>query len=181
MLFGPLLVILPLQNSPIPATLNLPEHITVRISRVSPEFDDVSLPVYATEGSAGMDICAGVEGETVIQAGETALIRTGLTIEVPPGYEAQIRPRSGLAVRHQVGILNSPGTIDSDYRGEVKIILTNFGKSAFTVRRGDRIAQMVIARYARVEWKEVAALEETPRGEGGFGHTGIAGKQRNNG
>jgi dUTP pyrophosphatase len=105
---------------------------------------------------------------------ETVLVPTALSIELPEGYEAQVRPRSGLAVKHQIGILNSPGTIDSDYRGEVKVIMTNFGKDPFVVRRGDRIAQMVIQRYARVEWVEAESLGETARGGGGFGHTGVS-------
>ena len=119
-----------------------------------------------------MDIYAGVAHDVILQPGETALIPTGLSLEIPRGYEAQIRPRSGLAINHQVGILNSPGTIDSDYRGEVKIVLSNFGKNAFVVKRGDRIAQMVISSYAKVTWNEVVALDATARGEGGFGHTG---------
>jgi dUTP pyrophosphatase len=146
--------------------------ITVEISRLSDSTSDVPLPAYATEGSAGMDVCAAVEGETVLKPGTTSLIPTGFAIALPAGYEAQIRPRSGLAVRHQVGVMNSPGTIDTDYRGEVKIVLTNFGTEDFLVRRGDRIAQMVIARYARVEWSETGSLDETNRGAGGFGHTG---------
>ncbi|HEX7572821.1 MAG TPA: dUTP diphosphatase, partial [Bacteroidota bacterium] len=128
--------------------------ITVEITRLSPSTRDVPLPAYATEGSAGMDVCAAVEGEVVVKGGSTSLIPTGFAIALPDGYEAQIRPRSGLAIRHQIGIMNSPGTIDPDYRGEVKIVLTNFGVEDFVVRRGDRIAQMVIARYARVEWSE---------------------------
>jgi dUTP pyrophosphatase len=119
-----------------------------------------------------MDVCAAVEGEIVLKGGTTALIPTGFAIALPDGYEAQIRPRSGLAIRHQIGIMNSPGTIDPDYRGEVKIVLTNFGAEDFVIRRGDRIAQMVIARYARVEWSETGSLDETNRGAGGFGHTG---------
>ncbi|HTY58774.1 MAG TPA: dUTP diphosphatase [Bacteroidota bacterium] len=146
--------------------------ITVEITRVAGAKDDVPLPSYATEGSAGMDVCASVEGELVLKAGSTTLVPTGFAIALPAGYEAQIRPRSGLAVKHEIGIMNSPGTIDSDYRGEVKIILTNFGANDFVVRRGDRIAQMVIARYARVEWTETGSLDETNRGAGGFGHTG---------
>lgn len=148
------------------------EHVTVKISRVNRNVADLPLPRYATEGSAGMDICAAVEGEVVIAPGETALIPSGFSIELPVGFEAQVRPRSGLAAKHGIGILNSPGTIDSDYRGEVKIILTNFSSKPFTVRRGDRIAQMVIHRYAHVDWQEVAELNSTERGEGGFGHTG---------
>jgi dUTP pyrophosphatase len=119
-----------------------------------------------------MDIYAAVETETVIPPGETALIPTGFSIELPPGFEGQVRPRSGLAIKHGIGILNAPGTIDSDYRGEVKVILSNFGKQPFTIRRGDRIAQLVIASFSRVEWVEVERLESTDRGAGGFGHTG---------
>jgi dUTP pyrophosphatase len=133
----------------------------------------LQLPEYATEGAAGMDVCAAVESDVHIAPLETKLIPTGFSIELPQGYEAQIRPRSGLALKYQVGILNSPGTIDSDYRGEVKIILTNFGKEPFTVKRGDRIAQMVVHRYARVEWEEVEQVNTTSRGAGGFGHTGV--------
>ena len=119
-----------------------------------------------------MDLCAAVDGTFILKAGETGLIPTGFAIALPEGYEAQIRPRSGLAIKHQVGILNSPGTIDADYRGEVKIILTNFGKEDFIIKRGDRIAQMVVAPYARVRWEEKDSLDETGRGAGGFGHTG---------
>lgn len=121
-----------------------------------------------------MDLTAAVESEVTIQPMETVLIPTALSIELPEGFEAQVRPRSGLAIKHQIGILNSPGTIDSDYRGEVKVIMANFGKQPFAVRRGDRIAQMVIQRYARVEWVEAENLEETARGGGGFGHTGVS-------
>jgi dUTP pyrophosphatase len=146
--------------------------LAIRISRVSLTTADIPLPQYATEGSAGMDLCAAVAGDIAIQPGETVLIPTGFSIELPAGYEAQIRPRSGLAVKHQVGILNSPGTIDSDYRGEIKVILTNFGKNFFTVKKGDRIAQMVIGSYTKISWNEVDSLSETTRGAGGFGHTG---------
>jgi dUTP pyrophosphatase len=152
----------------------LVEHVKVRISRVETSNGDVHLPEYATEGSAGMDVCAAVEKDVQILPSETKLIPTGFTIELPIGFEAQIRPRSGLALKHQVGIMNSPGTIDSDYRGEVKILLTNFGREAFTVKRGDRIAQMIIGRHARVEWEEVVKTNDTSRGAGGFGHTGIS-------
>lgn len=150
------------------------ETVTVKISRVNPDGRDLSLPEYATEGSAGMDICAAVDGDVSIGPGETVLIPTGFQIELPLGFEAQVRPRSGLAAKHNIGLLNAPGTIDPDYRGEVKIILKNFGQEPFTVRRGDRIAQMIIARYSRVAWKEVDRLAETARGAGGFGHTGIS-------
>jgi dUTP pyrophosphatase len=119
-----------------------------------------------------MDLSAAVDGEQVIRAGETVLIPTGFAVALPAGYEAQVRPRSGLALKHQVGILNSPGTVDADYRGEVKVILTNFGKQDFTVRRGDRIAQLIVSRYSRATWEEVGVLDDTRRGAGGFGHTG---------
>jgi dUTP pyrophosphatase len=119
-----------------------------------------------------MDICAAVEHDLLLKAGETALVPTGFAIALPEGYEAQVRPRSGLAIEHQIGIMNSPGTIDADYRGEVKVILTNFGKQDFIIRRGDRIAQMVIARHERVVWQEREGLDTTKRGPGGFGHTG---------
>ncbi len=145
--------------------------VKVQITRTDGR-DDIPLPEYATEGSAGMDVRAAVEGEVVLKPGETALIPSGFAIALPQGYEAQVRPRSGLAIKHTIGILNSPGTIDSDYRGEVKIILTNFGKKEFVVRRGDRIAQLVISRYARAGWEEKESLEGTARGAGGFGHTG---------
>lgn len=147
--------------------------IQVGISRVGGTATDVPLPRYATEHSAGMDICAAVDGEFILKAGETALIPSGFAIALPEGSEAQVRPRSGLAIRHQVGILNSPGTIDADYRGEVKVILTNFGKKDFVIKRGDRIAQLVIAKYERVVWDEKDSLDETERGAGGFGHTGL--------
>lgn len=146
--------------------------IQIQITRVSDSAHDILLPTYATEHSAGMDICAAVDGEFVLKAGETALVPSGFAIALPEGFEAQIRPRSGLALKHQVTVLNAPGTIDADYRGEVKVILTNFGKQDFVITRGERIAQMVIARYSRVEWDEKETLEETQRGAGGFGHTG---------
>lgn len=146
--------------------------INISITRVNDSAHDIPLPQYATEHSAGMDICAAVEGEFVLKAGETALVPSGFAIALPEGYEAQVRPRSGLAIKHQVTVLNSPGTIDADYRGEVKVILSNFGKQDFVIKRGERIAQMVIARYARIAWEEQKSLDETERGAGGFGHTG---------
>lgn len=121
-----------------------------------------------------MDIYAAVEGEMAVPAGVTVLVPTGFSMEIPAGYEAQIRPRSGLAIKNNIGLMNAPGTIDSDYRGEVKVLLTNHGKGDFVVNRGDRIAQMVIAKYERVEWEETGSLTETKRGVGGFGHTGIS-------
>jgi len=149
------------------------EHVTVKISRVVDGPADIPLPRYATAGSAGVDLCAAVTGDLTIQPGETVLVPTGFAIELPEGYEAQVRPRSGLAIRDQIGLLNAPGTIDSDYRGEIKVVLTNFGRAPFVVRRGDRIAQMIVGRYSRVEWSEAEALNSTDRGTGGFGHTGV--------
>lgn len=131
------------------------------------------LPSYETEGSAGMDIRAFLNEPVVIPPGGRALIPTGLYIQLPKGYEAQIRARSGLAVKHGIGLVNGVGTIDSDYRGEIKVSLINWGEEAFTVKDGERIAQMVIAKYERVIWEKTEELEETERGEGGFGHTGL--------
>jgi dUTP pyrophosphatase len=148
--------------------------VKIRINRISEQTKDVPLPAYATEGSAGMDIHAAVGDPMTIAAGVTVLVPTGFSMEIPVGFEAQIRPRSGLAVKHSIGIMNAPGTIDSDYRGEVKVILTNFSAVPFTVNRGDRIAQMVIARYERAVWEEADQLTTTTRGAGGFGHTGTS-------
>jgi dUTP pyrophosphatase len=144
----------------------------ISITRLSAATKDVPLPAYATDGSAGMDVRASVETDMTVAPGETVLVPTGFAMAVPPGHEAQVRPRSGLAIKHGIGVLNSPGTIDSDYRGEVRIILSNFGKEPFVIRRGERIAQMVIAPFVRAEWDEQDSLEETQRGAGGFGHTG---------
>jgi len=127
-----------------------------------------------------MDLFAAVDADVTISPLETVLVPTGYCIELPEGFEAQVRPRSGLAAKNQVGILNSPGTIDSDYRGEIRVILTNFGKEAFTVRRGDRIAQLVVQRYVRVTWEEADRLADTERGEGGFGHSGVSSFKGNN-
>ena len=130
------------------------------------------LPQYETEGSAGMDLRAAISDPVTIPPGATTRIPTGLSIAVPPGFEAQIRPRSGLAAKHGITLPNSPGTIDSDYRGEIQIILTNIGAAAFTVEPEMRIAQMVICPVYRAEWMEVEVLPDSARGEGGFGHTG---------
>ncbi len=133
----------------------------------------LKLPTYATTGSAGMDLTAALEEALELDSGDRALIPTGLAIALPKGFEAQIRPRSGLAINHGVTVLNSPGTIDADYRGEIKVILINHGKEPFVVQRGMRIAQMVVERYTHVNWTVVESLEEdTERGEGGFGSTG---------
>jgi dUTP pyrophosphatase len=146
--------------------------IVIKITRTNLTSTDIPLPMYATSGSSGMDIHAAVEHETTIMAGETVLIPSGFQMEIPNGYEGQVRPRSGLAIKHGIGILNSPGTIDADYRGEVKVILTNFGKKDFIVKRGERIAQLVIAPVIKVVWEESGAVNETERGAGGFGHSG---------
>lgn len=130
------------------------------------------LPEYATTGSAGMDLKANTTEPIVLGPLERQMIPTGLYIALPEGYEAQVRPRSGLAAKYGVTVANSPGTVDADYRGEIKVILINLSNEKFVINPGDRIAQMVVARYERVEWNEVATLDETERGEGGFGHTG---------
>ena len=136
---------------------------------------DLPLPRYATDGSAGLDLPAAVETSVVLAPGERLRIPTGFAIAVPAGYEAQIRPRSGLAARHGITIPNAPGTIDSDYRGEIQVLLWNGGSEAVTVDRGDRIAQLVVAPVVRAELVEVEELDETDRGAGGFGHTGKGG------
>ena len=148
------------------------ETVRVEITRVTGGAHDIPLPRYATEHAAGMDLCAAVEEDLTVKPGETVLIPTGFAIALPEGFEAQVRPRSGLAIKHSIGIMNAPGTIDADYRGEVKVILTNFGREDFVVRRGERIAQMVIARHEKALWVETSTLGETGRGAGGFGHTG---------
>lgn len=153
------------------------EALRVRIAR-RPGNGDLPLPRRATPGSAGCDLCAAVDDEVRIAPGERVLIPTGFSIAVPVGYEAQVRPRSGLALEHGVVLPNAPGTIDSDYRGELKIILGNTGERTFSVRRGDRVAQLVIAPVAPAEWEEVPELETTSRGAGGFGHSGRAEKRR---
>lgn len=131
------------------------------------------LPAYATSLSAGMDLHAALAQPLTLAPMQRALVPTGLSIELPEGTEAQIRPRSGLALKHGVTILNSPGTIDADYRGEIKVLLINLGEQPFVIQPGERIAQMVVARYERVQWQEVEALGSTQRGTGGFGHTGL--------
>mgnify|MGYP000014697227 CR=1 FL=1 len=147
--------------------------MTLRVAITQePHAADLPLPSYQTDGSAGVDLFAAVKEPITLQPGERALIPTGIRIALPPGYEAQVRPRSGLAIRHGISMVNAPGTIDSDYRGEVQVILINLGQEPFTIRRGERIAQMVIAPVMRVEWEVVEKLPPTARGDGGFGHTG---------
>lgn len=146
---------------------------TIRVERLH-HAEGLDLPAYETAGSAGMDLRAALaEGETlVLEPGQRKLIPTGLKIALEPGYEAQVRPRSGLALKHGISAPNAPGTIDSDYRGEIGVILINHGELPFEIKRGDRIAQMVIARYEQAQMVEVPALDETDRGDGGFGSTG---------
>lgn len=131
-----------------------------------------SLPEYATAAAAGMDLRASLEQPIVLKPLERVLVPTGIHIQLPEGYEAQIRPRSGLAIKHGISIVNSPGTIDSDYRGEIRVILVNLSNENFTIQDGERICQMVVAQHATIEWEEVNSLDETRRGAGGFGHTG---------
>jgi len=145
----------------------------IRITYIRPDRDaDIPLPRYMTPQASGMDIYAAAEQDTVIDPGEISLIPTGFAIAIPEGFEAQIRPRSGLAIHHKISIINAPATIDSDFRGEVKVALINFGNTPYTVRRKDRIAQMVIQQIFRAELKLVEKLDETERNTGGFGHTG---------
>jgi dUTP pyrophosphatase len=148
--------------------------VAVRVQRL-PHADGLSLPAYATAGAAGMDLLAAVEAPLTVPPGRRALIPTGLVVALPSGHELQIRPRSGLALRHGILLPNSPGTIDEDYRGEIQIILFNAGDSTFVIERGMRIAQAVLAPVSRAIWHEVDSLDETPRNAGGFGSTGVGG------
>lgn len=147
------------------------EDIVVQIVALRP--DRVSaLPEYKSAGAAGLDLAACVDGDVVIAPGAGALVGTGYAVAIPEGYEGQIRPRSGLALKHHIGILNSPGTIDSDYRGEIRVILFNFGQQPYVIHDGDRIAQLVISALPRVALHLVDRLDDTERGDGGYGHTG---------
>jgi dUTP pyrophosphatase len=146
------------------------DRVVVQVQLLRP--DRSQLPSYATADSAGLDLVAAIDAPLTLASLERAAIETGIAIALPRGFEGQVRPRSGLAAKHGVTVVNAPGTIDADYRGEIKVIVMNAGDAAFTVRRGDRIAQLVIAPVARAEWDEVAQLETTRRGSGGFGHTG---------
>jgi len=148
------------------------EKINIKIMQLD-NSQDMILPQYESDGSSGMDIRAAVSEPIILQPGEIKLIPTGLAISIPTGFEAQIRPRSGLALKHGIGIVNSPGTIDSDYRGEIGIIMINWGLEAFSINRGDRIAQMVITRVCQAKIIPVADLDSTKRGKGGFGHSGM--------
>lgn len=143
----------------------------VKIRRVRPS-SDLSLPRYMTSHAAGMDLCADVDADVVLEPGQRALVPTGIAIALPDGFEAQIRPRSGLALKNGIALVNSPGTIDPDYRGEIGVIVINHGTDSFILKRGERIAQMVFSPFVRAEFLDVNELDETTRGEGGFGHTG---------
>lgn len=145
--------------------------VDVRITQ-EPGTEDIPLPAYETVHAAGMDIRAAVTEPVTLAPGQRDLIPTGLHIALPDGYEAQVRPRSGLAIKHGIALVNSPGTIDADYRGEIRVILVNLGQEPFTISRGDRIAQMIVAPVTRVTWQPVTKLDATVRGDGGFGHTG---------
>jgi len=150
------------------------DFLRLKFFRLRPELTaDIPLPCYMTPQAAGMDLYAAVETDLVLKSGEIRLVPTGLAMALPVGFEAQIRPRSGLAVKYGIGIINSPGTIDADYRGEILVSLINFGKSEFIVHHGDRIAQMVIQKVYQVKLLPVEVLDETERNTGGFGHTGI--------
>lgn len=151
--------------------MSVPRPLSVPVRRLA-NGRDLPLPAYETGAAAGMDLLAAVDADFVLEPGERALVPTGIQVALPEGFDGQVRPRSGLALRHGVTVLNSPGTIDADYRGEIGVILVNLGQASFTVTRGMRIAQLVVAPVAKVGWQEVEALPESGRGDGGFGSTG---------
>ncbi len=148
------------------------ETAEILVKRLS-HHDGLPLPIYSSEGASGMDLAAAVQEDILLHSGERALIPTGIAISLPQGFEAQIRPRSGLALKHGIGLLNSPGTIDSDYRGEIQVIVINLGQEPFVIKRGLRIAQMIIAKYVTANFKVIDELDVTLRNAGGFGHTGL--------
>lgn len=148
------------------------EKIQIKFKRISDAFSGIELPKYETEGSAGIDIRAALDESYILKAGAFGMLPTNISVEIPKGYEIQVRPRSGLAAKYGIGVLNSPGTIDSDYRGEIKIILYNFSREDFTINNGDRIAQLIVSKVYQAEITESDELSDTGRGEGGFGHTG---------
>jgi len=147
------------------------KHVKISLKRKT-GCEDLPVPNYATDGSSGMDLSADVEGEVVLAPGEIKLISSGIYISIPEGYEAEIRPRSGLALKHGISLVNTPGTIDSDYRGLLSLIMINHGKEPFTIRRGDRVAQMVVKEVIRADMDVTEGLDDTVRSSGGFGHTG---------
>jgi len=146
--------------------------IEIKFKRLRKELNHIPLPSYATKGSAGLDIYAAIEKPITLPHGAIEMVQTNISVEIPEGYEIQVRPRSGLAAKHGIGILNSPGTIDSDYRGEIKIIIINFGKEEFVIQPAERIAQLVVSKVYTAKFIETKELNNTSRGEGGFGHTG---------
>ncbi len=146
--------------------------MNIRITRIRPGFGDLPLPSYATEGAAGMDLRAAVDEPITLAPGERAAVPTGIAVALPNGFECQVRPRSGLAMKHGISMVNNPGTVDEDYRGEIHVLLINHGTEPFTINRGERIAQIVIARYERITWDVVDDLPQSGRGAGGFGSTG---------
>lgn len=148
------------------------ESISIQL-KVLPHGEGLTLPSYETDNAAGADLRAAIIEPITVQPGARAAVPTGMCIALPAGTEAQVRPRSGLAIRHGISMINSPGTIDADYRGEITVLLINHGDEAFTINRGDRIAQLVVAPVLRASWDVVDALDETDRGAGGFGHTGV--------
>jgi dUTP pyrophosphatase len=145
------------------------EEVQIKIKKLK---DDAKLPYYASKGAAGMDVSALLENDVPLESGETFLVQTGLAIEIPDGYEMQVRPRSGLAIKHGVTVLNAPGTIDSDYRGELCVILINLSNTAYTLKNGERIAQLIVSPVCKAQLHLVSELSETTRGAGGFGSTG---------
>lgn len=148
--------------------------LVLRIRRLNPGRDqDLPFPEYMSPGASGLDLPAAIEGEIILAPGEIRLIPTGLALAIPPGFEGQVRPRSGLALKHGIGLINSPGTIDSDYRGEIGLALINLGQKPFTLRRGDRLAQLVINKVYQAAIQSVDDLDDTDRGDGGFGHSGV--------
>lgn len=157
--------------APLEATRANVEEVRIEIKRLRPDRSALALPTYMTGGAAGMDLSADVEGDLELKPLQRALVPTGIAIALPIGFEGQIRPRSGLALRQGLTLLNSPGTIDSDYRGEIQLIAINLGEAPVVIQRGQRIAQLVVQRVVRVQWQEVAALRSTEREQGGFGHT----------
>ncbi len=147
------------------------DEIAVKISRLRPE---ARLPCYMTAAAAGMDLYVTLDEEVILAAGKQVMVPTGIAIALPPGFEAQVRPRSGLAAKYGVTLVNTPGTIDADYRGEISVILINHGSEDFVIKDGERIAQMIVAPVSRCQWNLVDKLDETDRGSGGFGHTGVS-------
>lgn len=148
------------------------ESVEIEVKRL-PHGNDLPLPDYATAAAAGADLLAAIDQDIVLQPLDRRIVPTGISLALPVGFEAQVRPRSGLAAKHGVTVANAPGTIDADYRGEVGVILVNLGREPFRIERGMRIAQMIVARHARAVWREVSSLDETARGAGGFGSTGV--------